>query len=297
MQSFSQKTKEMLCKCETGKACCAAAELAGLSLFAARKTEGELRFVTENSAVAERICRLIARCFDAKVEPVREKSCFVCRVNDERLVAKLCGELCEMCGDEILPKNARVRKECCRGAFLRGAFLGGGTIVDPNKNYNLELVTVGEKLCVGVRNILAEMGLEFRQTVRRGNFVLYAKNSETICDSLTYMGAFGSNMEILNIKIERELRNNLNRAANGETANFDKVVKAAVRQIAAIEKIDRTIGIDELPQELREMARLRMTHKNLSLEELGKLMNPTLTKSGVNHRLKKLTDIAELISE
>lgn len=297
MQSFSQKTKEMLCKCEIGKSCCAAAELAGLASFAAKPMDGEARFMTENSAVAERICRLIAKCFGVKCEAVREKNCFVCRVSGERLASNLFGELCEICKDGFLPRSASVRKDCCRGAFLRGVFLGGGTIVDPNKNYNLEFVTVSDELCTIVRDILLKMGLEFKRTVRRGNFVLYAKNSETICDSLTYMGAFGSNMEILNIKIERELRNNLNRAANGETANFDKVVKAAVRQIAAIEKIDRTIGIDSVPQELREMARLRLTHKNLSLEELGKRMNPILTKSGVNHRLKKLIDIAESISE
>ncbi len=296
MQSFSQKTKEMLCRAETGRSCCAAAELAGLVLYT-MKSRGGVRLVTENGAVAERIVRLAERCFGARLTAVWKKSCFVCSVSDGRLLKKILGEMCDFdeCGCTV--KNVIVKKSCCRGAFLRGAFLGGGTIVDPNKNYNLEFITSNESLCSATERLLSECGFEFRRTERRGSCVLYSKNSETICDLLTLMGAFGSNMEILNVKIERELRNNLNRAANGETANFDKVIKAAVRQIKAIEKIERTAGLDSLPQELRETAQLRMRFKDLSLDELGKKVTPCLTKSGINHRLKKIIDIADAIDD
>ena len=137
------------------------------------------------------------------------------------------------------------------------------------------------------------MGLEFKSANRRSSFVLYSKQSDTICDVLTIVGAHSAQMEVLNVKIEREMRNDWNRVANSENANFDKVVVAAVRQIKAIDKIESTIGIDSLPEELQQVARLRLENKDLSLDALGKKLNPPLSKSGVNHRIKKILEIAE----
>ena len=191
-----------------------------------------------------------------------------------------------------IPKEM-AEKECCRKALIRGAFLGGGTIIDPKKNYNLELVAPDEELAQEMRKLLQEAGFGFSLARRKAKYVLYMKNSESISDFLSYIGAFQAQMELLNIKIEKEIRNEFNRATNSEIANLEKTIHAAVEQIKVIEKIDKTMGIEKLPEDLREVARLRLSHKDLSLSELGALMDPPMTKSGVNHRLKKLMQYQE----
>ncbi len=196
-------------------------------------------------------------------------------------------------GDFYLIPKEMTENECCRKSLIRGAFLGGGTIIDPRKNYNLELVAPDEELSREMQKILREAGFDFRSVKRKSKYVLYLKNSETISDFLSYIGAFQSQMELLNIKIEKEIRNEFNRAANSEIANLEKTIHAAVAQIKAIEKIQKTMGLEKLPEDLREIARLRLAHKDLSLSELGALLNPPLTKSGVNHRLKKLMQYQE----
>jgi len=152
---------------------------------------------------------------------------------------------------------------------------------------------ISKKIHDQFKKLLREMGLALNTLVKKNSFVLYTKNSDIICDALAYMGAFGPQMEILNIKIEREVRSNLTRTSNGETANMDKVIEASSRHITAITKIEDRIGLDNLPDELREIAVMRKENKDLSLVELGKRFTPPLSKSGVNHRLKKLLDIAE----
>ena len=173
--------------------------------------------------------------------------------------------------------------------------MGGGTIVDPNKNYNLEFLLPNEKLCSEFIAVLESLELSFKKTVRKGSLVVYVKNSETIGDALAYMGAFSSQMELLNVKIEKEIRNDMNRAANSETANMDKILTASAKQIKAIQKIETSIGLDNISDELREVAVLRNKYKDISLEVLGKMLTPPLSKSGVNHRIKKILSIAESI--
>lgn len=191
------------------------------------------------------------------------------------------------------PSAAMIRKECCRRSMMRGIFLACGTVIDPRKNYNLELVipslTTGEEL----RNILVKEGFPFKTVVRNSKYVLYLKNSEAIADFLLYMGAYHAQMELLNVKIEKEIRNDFNRAANSETANLEKTINAAVEQIRAIDKLRQNIGLENLPEDIREIAVLRMEHKDVSLSELGTLAVPPLSKSGVNHRMKKLMKLAE----
>ncbi|MBQ2613736.1 MAG: DNA-binding protein WhiA [Clostridia bacterium] len=211
-------------------------------------------------------------------------------VNDDVLShwEKLAAQQKEPPAEFRIPKELIVR-DCCQRALVRGAFLSGGTVIDPRKNYNLELVTPYAALSGDLLNLLREIGFPFKQVVRKGKYVLYLKNSESISDFLSYMGAFQAQMELLNIKIEKEIRNDFNRAANSETANIEKTINAAVMQIQAIDRLP----LEELPDELREVAMLRLKHKDKSLSELGKLMNPPLSKSGVNHRMKKLLQMAE----
>lgn len=186
-----------------------------------------------------------------------------------------------------------IRKECCRRSFMRGIFLSCGSVSDPQKNYNLELVTPTSVLCQQLKELLNKEGFPFKTVMRKSKCVLYLKNSEAISDFLMYMGAYQSQMELINIKIEKEIRNDFNRAANSETANLEKTINAAVAQIQAIETIQKTIGLENLPEELKEIALLRLKYKDLSLSELGARLKKPLSKSGVNHRLKKLMKLIE----
>lgn len=186
-----------------------------------------------------------------------------------------------------------IRKECCRRSLMRGIFLSCGTVIDPKKNYNLELVTPTVALCEELHTLLKKEGFPFKAVIRKSKCVLYLKNSEAISDFLMYMGAYQSQMELLNIKIEKEIRNDFNRTANSETANLEKTINAAVSQIQAIDTIQKTVGLDSLPEDLKEIALLRLRYKDMSLSELGAQMQPPLSKSGVNHRLKKLMKILE----
>ncbi|MDO4744715.1 MAG: DNA-binding protein WhiA [Clostridia bacterium] len=289
MKSFSLKTKESLCKTVDGKSCCIEAEIMGFLMFAGRLSEGSIKVSSESREILKRIAVLIKRSCQAAVRVEEGKNNYFCVLPHKKLIDMvLMYETSEKSILELFAKD-----DCCKSAFLRGAFLGGGILVDPKKNYNLEFITSSINVHDDFKNFLNEMGLEFKSTKRKNNFILYSKQSDIICDVLTYIGAFAAQMEILNVKIEREMRNDWNRVANSENANFDKVITAAIRQIRAIEKIENTIGLDSLPDELTEIARLRIKNKDLSLEALGSKLTPKLTKSGVNHRIKKILDIAE----
>lgn len=184
-----------------------------------------------------------------------------------------------------------VAEDCCKRALIKGAFLGGGTVINPQKTYNLELTTPYPGLAKDIQELLKEAGFSFKSVTRKGKEVLYLKNSESISDFLSYIGAFRAQMELLNVKIEKEIRNEFNRAANSETANLEKTIAASVEQVRVIEEIQKRIGLENLPDDLKEIAKLRLAHKEASLSELGRMMNPPLTKSGINHRMKKLMQL------
>ncbi|MEE1013340.1 MAG: DNA-binding protein WhiA [Clostridia bacterium] len=294
MKSFSQLTKEELYKAEVDKPCCSRAEYAGMLLFGALITQRSVKFVTENQDVLSSWAELSrkqgmdpavhqnpegnARYFAEATDGVR----ILQILHDFKLVDPATGVIRYRIDESL------VQKECCRRALVKGAFLSCGTVIDPRKNYNLELVTPYLGLSRDLEQLLQHVGFPFKTVMRKSKYVLYLKNSEAISDFLAYMGAFQAQMELLNVKIEKEIRNDITRTANSETANLEKTINAAVTQIQAIETIQKTIGLDNLPEDLREIALLRLEHKDLSLSALGQMMNPPLSKSGVNHRLKKL---------
>ncbi len=287
--SFSLATKESVCKVAIGKPCCIDAEIMGFLLFAGRFFDGEIRISSESNEVLKRIAVLVKRSCHSPALVEKSKNGYFCVLPHKKLIDMILQyETSDKTLEELFATN-----DCCKSSFLRGAFLGGGILIDPEKNYNLEFVTPSMSVRRDFAELLNGMGLDFKMTERKTNFVLYSKQSDTICDLLTMIGAHSAQMKIINVKIEKEMRNEWNRVANSENANFDKVITASVRQIQAIEKIESRIGIDSLPAELQEVALLRKANKDLSLEELGKKMTPPLTKSGVNHRLRRILDIAE----
>ena len=177
-------------------------------------------------------------------------------------------------------------------AYLRGAFLGGGSISDPEKNYHMEFVTNNEDYANSLRDLINSFGLNSKIVARKNSFVVYLKESEQISDLLSMIGAYQALLSLQSTKIVKEMRNNVNRIVNCETANLSKTVNAAVRQVENIKLIHNKIGISSLPENLQEIALLRVENEDMSLKELGEMLNPPISKSGVNHRLKKIEQIA-----
>lgn len=296
MESFSQKTKKPLIEMKNASPCCDRAELFGMLLFAGSITPHSVRIVSESALAAEKFCNLLNILFGFSGKAEKDGKYYTVLCTDAGIVAKCLYSL-RLCENNIKFRITPevIKKDCCKKAFLRGAFLGGGTVIDPNKNYNMEFLTRYELLTEDFLIFLQNLGFNFKKVMRKGSYVVYAKASDTICDVLSYLGASAAYMEYLNIKIEREVRNDFTRTSNGETANMDKILTASAKQIHAINKIEAAIGLDEIPDELSEIAKLRKNNRDLSLDALGALLNPPLTKSGVNHRLKRIIKIAETL--
>jgi hypothetical protein len=186
-----------------------------------------------------------------------------------------------------------VQNTCCKKAFLRGAFLVGGSISDPAKSYHFEIVCTSREQAEQLRNILIDFETDAKIVERKGHFVVYLKEGSQIVDTLGSMGAFVSLMNLENVRILKEMRNSVNRKVNCETANISKTVNAAVKQVEDIERIRDTIGFDTLPPTLREIAQVRLEYPEAPLKELGTYLDPPVGKSGVNHRLRRLSEIAD----
>ena len=178
--------------------------------------------------------------------------------------------------------------ECCRRSYLRGAFLAGGSVIDPLKRYHLELVTSHAGVSRQTRALLQEMGFNPRVTARAGHQVVYFKQSEAAEDFFTTIGASGAAMELMSAKVEKEMRNAINRQINCDSANADKTVSAAQTQLDRIRVIEREIGLENLPPDLSEVALLRIANPAASLSDLALLSDPPVTKSCINHRMRKL---------
>ena len=311
--SFASKAKNELCKPEKERDCCSKAELAGVIAFAGIiNLSGRKRFLkinTENASVARRIFNLIKWVFNIHTKVIIKKNrsqrfsgSFALVIEDwEALSTLLKGiKLINKTKENGMVTNFRnsdsiTHTECCKKAYIRGAFLGGGSITDPEKNYHFEIVTHHFLLSKDLCGLINSFGLDAKIVVRKSNYVVYFKGSDNIVDILNIIGAHKSLMELENIRIFKEVRNNVNRVVNCETANLEKTVNAAVKQIQSIELIAKHIGIENLPDNLKEIARMRLEYKESTLKELGEMMHPPIGKSGVNHRLRKLQEIAERI--
>jgi len=180
--------------------------------------------------------------------------------------------------------------------FLRRVFLLNGSIMDPNKEYHLEIFSDSKELAETICDILIEFGINAKIIEKKYNYATYVKEAESIALFLNIVGAHRALLEFENVKVMHEMNNQINRMVNCETANLSKIVNAAVRQIDAINKIKSTIGLANLSEGLREIAELRLKNPDMGLEELGKLLSKPLGKSGVNHRFKRIEEIADGIN-
>jgi len=310
--SFSSKVKNELCRLENLDVCCLMAELAAVLCLngAAAPVPGNgynIRITTENAAFIRRVYSILKKHCDISAEVVIRKSrklkkhvsymLFITpALGSDRLLARTGTKVRAEEGKpaELVISNRRIlERACCKKAFLRGAFLAGGSISNPEKTYHLELTARTLEQAQEHKRLLNHFGLNGKILERKGSYVTYLKEGENIVDFLNVIGAHYALMELENVRILKDMRNNVNRLVNCETANLEKTVNASLRQIENIKYIAENIGFDKLPKNLREIAQARLEHTDLSLSELGQQLSPPLGKSGVNHRLRKLEQIAE----
>lgn len=299
--SFSYNTKLELCRIEPEQACCEKAECYGLLLCAKSFSPLSVTLVTEHPMVARRAAQLAAQVTGAIVD-VRtavsyHRSSYTLTVQQPQERSQVLAAFGHSGREISLRVNrSNLENECCRASFLRGVFLSCGTVTDPVKDYHLEFILPYMNLAKDVMTLLRE-GPDFQPALvnRKGSFIVYIKGGDRIADLLAYLGAGGAAMELMQVRMVKEVRNNVNRQTNFETANIDKTVGASARQVEAICKIRDTVGFSGLPEELRETAELRLEYPELSLRELGQLFQNPVSRSGVNHRLRRLMEEAESI--
>ena len=298
MQSFSYKAKAELCRAAVQRLCCARAECYGVLLYCNTFTMQEVRIITENPEFAARLPRLFHRAFGVKFDrqPADEApgSKLIFQITDPDKLRRVLDTLgYDPRQSLVLHVNfALLEDDCCRTAFLRGAFLAGGSVTDPEKRYHLELSTSHIQASREVSALLQEMGFLPRSVMRGGSAVIYFKQSEHIEDLLTTLGAPVAATEIMTAKVDKEIRNGANRAMNCDMANVNKTLDAVATQQEAIEKLEKAGQLEKLPEKIQETARLRMQNPELPLAQLAALFEPPISKSCLNHRIRKIMEEA-----
>lgn len=286
--SFSSEVKSELCKIKLHKSCCLLAECAGMLLFSRRLEREKIIFYTEYGCVAEHLCYLLKKRFKITAEHiVTDGGVNKVTVPDapdrETIVSRF--------KDGDKPSDSFLKNDCCVSAFLRGIFLACGSVSDPNKEYRVEFVCPSHLMAQYLYGLLSGIIENPKIAERDGVYYVYYKHSEAIEDMLTTIGAVNSSLSVMEIKVVKDMRNKVNRVSNFENANFVKTVHAASDQNDAIEKLINTGVLDSLPDQLRQTAILRRDNPDASLSQLCALSG--CSRSGLNHRLKRLIEIAD----
>lgn len=312
--SFSTETKNELARIMSDNTCCNITELAAIvrlagSIQIVGYKKLNLKITTELNSIARKVFKLLKQNYNInttisvnKNQMLKRNNSYVLMVTSEMGAEKLIRELGILAPEEgyytvnKVPADLIKHQECAR-AFIRGAFLGGGSISDPEKNYHMEFVTNNEDFANSLKDLINSLDFNCKIVARKNNYVVYLKESEQISDLLSIIGGHHALLSLQSTKIVKEMRNNVNRIVNCETANLTKTVNASVRQVENIKLIEQTIGIDSLPENLQEIARLRVECEELTLKELGEMLNPPIGKSGVNHRLRKIEEVANKLKK
>lgn len=297
--SFSAAAKAEICRNIPAKHCCALAECFGILLFCNSFTGENIRIITESREFAQMLPKLFKKAFymDFDVEPPEEaKGKLNFQITDPDKIS----DIMEWYGFDpqdtlsVHINLAVIEDDCCKAAFLRGAFLAGGSVTDPSKGYHMELNTTHQSVAREGFSLMQEaMGFAPKTAARGGGQVLYFKQSDLISDCLTYLGAHVAAMGIMEAKLEKELNNNVNRRCNCDDANISKVVEAAQEQLNAIRILRQRSMYDHLPAKIKQAADAREKNPEVSLSELAAMMVPPISKPAMNHRLKKLVQLAQ----
>lgn len=300
--SFAGKVKAELLE-QTGKSAhCQIAELAALfsacgQIILEENGDHIVRFTTENLTVAQKYYMLVRRVFHTRPEMMlRGRHQYVLFLLEEEDTAAFMKTI-QVFDSAVLVPDALIHKPCCRRAFLRGYFLASGSVADPNSQYHLEMMAGSLRRAERIQEIMGVFELDAKIVERKKNYVVYMKEGSGIVDFLNITGAHVALMEYENVRILKEMRNSINRQVNCETANIKKTISASSRQVNDIQYIYDTIGFGTLSENLREIARLRLENPDVALKELGEMLDPPIGKSGVNHRLRRLSEIASKLRE
>jgi len=309
--SFSGEVREELANQLSEARHCQIAEIAAIvnmqgKVLISETGDYSVRIHTENESVARKCFTLLVKAFNIEAEiTIREniylkkKNVYLVIINNhqEALLLLQATKLLDANNqiDEaiFLVSNVVIQRTCCKRAFLRGAFLVAGSISAPEKFYHLEIVCTRQEKAEKLQEIIGSLGLEAKVVSRKKYFVVYIKEGSGIVDMLGLMGANIALMNLENVRILKEMRNNVNRKVNCETANINKTVSASVKQMEDIRYIEETVGLLDLTDRLQEVATLRLKYPGATLKELGEMLDPVVGKSGVNHRLRKLSEIAK----
>ena len=297
--SFSSAAKAEICHCVPQKQCCALAQCFGILLFCNSFGPGGIRIITESREFAYILPKLFRKAFDLNFDSFPSMASpgkLIFQLTDPEKLETIMDAFGFSLQDTLsmhinLPV---VEEECCRAAFLRGAFLAGGSVTDPGKGYHLEITTTHQSVA-GECSVLIHDVMNFRAkgAKRGGGQVLYIKQSEQIADFLTFLGAPVAAMGIMEARLEKELNNKVNRRCNCDDANLSKVVEAAQEQIAAIRILRERELLEHLPAKLQQAACAREENPEAALSELAGMMDPPITKPAMSHRLKKLVELAK----
>ncbi len=309
--SFSSKVKEELSRQFSPARHCQIAEIAAIISLCGRiqiseREQYRLKIHTENIAVARKYFTLLKKTFNIKadisirqgIEKHKSRTYTVCiSAHEDALRVLQAAKLLDRYGNVeenmSLAQNVVIMRNCCKRAFIRGAFLVAGSVSDPEKFYHFEIACTEYAKAFQLQGLILTFGLDAKIVRRKKYFVVYIKEGSQIVDILNVMEAPLALMELENIRIVKEMRGSVNRQVNCETANINKTVSAAVRQMEDIALIKDILGFDKLPDNLREIAELRLLRPEATLKELGETLDPPVGKSGVNHRLRKLSGMAE----
>ena len=304
--SFASMTKKELTQLET-EACCMKSELAALirmNGFISLKNMGiSLDVQTENAAIARRIYSLIKHLYEVHIEilvrkkmRLKKNNVYIVRISkdarslleDLKIVDQSFNFTREI-SEEI------INEDCCKRAYLRGAFLAGGSVNHPDtSSYHLEIFSLYEEHNRSLCDLMNHFYLNAKMLERKNGFILYIKEGEKISDFLNVVGAHQALLKFEDVRIMKDMRNSVNRLVNCETANLNKTVSAALKQVENIKYIEEQVGLEELPDKLQEIAELRLKHQDVTLKELGELVvSGKISKSGVNHRLRKISEFAD----
>lgn len=305
--SFASETKKELTSIELDP-CCVQSELAALIRMNGSLSLSNRAYIldvqTENAAIARRIYTLVKTLYDFPVEllvrkkmRLKKNNVYIVRMKEK--VRELLTDLYILEEPFTLVRTISdkfLEKTCCRRSYLRGAFLAGGSVNNPEtSSYHMEIFTFYEEHNTSLCNLMNQFDLHARAIERRNGYICYLKEAEKITEFLNIIGAHQALLKFEDVRIMRDMRNSVNRLVNCETANLNKTIGAAFRQVENIKFIQQTVGLEALPDKLRELATLRVQHQDVTLKELGELMTSNISKSGINHRLRKIDEFAEKV--
>lgn len=306
--SFAFDAKKELCNIVRDSTCYMMAEVYGILVFAKTFSRSSICLATENKYVSNRLAELVAQTTGSIVDIVStltrkggRNNLFTITIPSDEDRYNILSQFGYSGNEVSLRINmANLEDEECTKAFLAGAFLSCGVLADPNSEYRMEFIVPYMNLAKDLAYVISESGgFKIKPSIinRKGYFVVYIKGGEVITDLLAYIGASKSAMEMMQVKMIKEVRNYVNRTTNFETANISKTVTASAAQIDAINKIDRIKGINWLPEDLKEIAQIRLHNPDMSLRELCEELSKPMSRSGVNHRIRRIIDIADDLDE